>query len=210
MRYGPGHKEKTRARILEAAGKVFRRQGYHAAGVDKVMEEAGLTAGGFYAHFDSKHALLAEALGRADAAIGRRREAGLEDLSGREWIEAFLARYLDMSHCHGVEDGCPLVALISEVSRADESVKESFEAIVRDFGDRLSSRARECGADHAEERAYAALALCVGGLGLARSVRDDALAGRILESCREQAGEVLCGGTHPAAKGKPRRGPKPS
>ncbi len=53
-RYAFDHKEKTRARILEAAGKVFRRQGYHATGVDKVMEEAGLTAGGFYAHFDSK------------------------------------------------------------------------------------------------------------------------------------------------------------
>jgi TetR/AcrR family transcriptional regulator, transcriptional repressor for nem operon len=187
---------------------VFRRQGYHAAGVDTVMEEAGLTAGGFYAHFDSKQALLAEALAQADAAIGRRRETGLEDLSGREWIEAFLARYLDMSHRHGVEDGCPLVALISEVSRADESVKESFEAIVRNFGDRLASQARECGADKAEERALAALALCVGGLGLARSVRDDALAGRILESCREQAEEVLCGGIRPPGKGKARRGPK--
>ena len=54
MRYAAGHREQTRAKILRAAGKVFRRQGYHAAGVDKVMEEAGLTAGGFYAHFGSK------------------------------------------------------------------------------------------------------------------------------------------------------------
>ena len=96
MRYAPDHKEKTRAKILEAAGRVFRRHGYHASGVDRVMEEAGLTAGGFYAHFDSKQALLAEALAHAGEEIGRRREAGLEDLSGREWIEAFLARYLGM------------------------------------------------------------------------------------------------------------------
>ncbi len=82
MRYAPDHKEKTRARIIEAAGKVFRRQGYHATGVDKVMEEAGLTAGGFYAHFDSKQALLVEALAHAGAEMGRRREAGLEELSG--------------------------------------------------------------------------------------------------------------------------------
>ena len=57
MRYAADRKEKTRAKILRAAGRVFRRQGYHAAGVDKVMAEAGLTAGGFYAHFDSKQAL---------------------------------------------------------------------------------------------------------------------------------------------------------
>ena len=82
MRYAPGQKEKTRARILEAAGKVFRRRGYHAAGVDEVMEEAGLTAGGFYAHFASKQALLAEALVQAAVETGRRRDAGLEDLPG--------------------------------------------------------------------------------------------------------------------------------
>ncbi len=62
MRYAPDHKAKTRGKILAAAGRVFRRLGYHAAGVDRVMEEAGLTSGGFYAHFESKEALLAEAI----------------------------------------------------------------------------------------------------------------------------------------------------
>jgi TetR/AcrR family transcriptional regulator, transcriptional repressor for nem operon len=210
MRYAPDHKEKTRARIIEAAGKVFRRQGYHATGVDKVMEEAGLTAGGFYAHFDSKEALLVEALAQAGDEMGPRREGGLEDLSGRDWIEAFLARYLDVSHRRRLEDGCPLVALVSEVSRADEPVKECFEALVRDLGDKLNSHARECRADGVEDRVLAALAMCVGGLSLARSVRDDALAGRILASCREQARVILCGGMQPTGKGKPRRGRKPS
>lgn len=67
MRYAAGHREQTRAKIFRAAGKVFRRQGYHAAEVDKVMEEAGLTAGGFYAHFGSEEALLAETLASAAA-----------------------------------------------------------------------------------------------------------------------------------------------
>jgi TetR/AcrR family transcriptional repressor of nem operon len=209
MRYAPDQQEKTRARILEAAGKVFRRQGYHATGVDKVMEEAGLTAGGFYAHFDSKQALLVEALAHAGAEMGRRREAGLEDLPGREWIEAFLARYLDVSHRGRVEDGCPLVALLSEVSRAGEPVKQCFEALVRDLGERLSSHSRECRADDVEERVLAALAMCIGGLSLARSVRDEALAGRILGSCREQARAILCGESDHPDRSKPRRGRKP-
>src|SRR5580700_8650326 len=98
MRYSLGHKEQTRAKILQAAGKVFRREGYHAAGVDKVMEEAGLTAGGFYAHFGSKEALLAEALAPAAAEAGVPRDKDLEGITGRAWAEAFVERYLSPSH----------------------------------------------------------------------------------------------------------------
>src|SRR5271167_2520013 len=114
MRYAAGHREQTRAKILRAAGKVFRRQGYHASGVDKVMQEAGLTAGGFYAHFDSKQTLLAEAIGVAAADIGERRESALAGLSGSEWLNVFLERYLSMSHRCALERGCPFAALISE------------------------------------------------------------------------------------------------
>ena len=71
VRYAADRKEKTRDRILGAAGRVFRRQGYHASGVDTVMAEAGLTAGGFYAHFDSKQALLAEAHRACGGGDGR-------------------------------------------------------------------------------------------------------------------------------------------
>ena len=112
MRYASDQKEKTRAKILEAAGKVFRRQGYHAAGLDKVMEEAGLTAGAFYAHFDSKQTLLAEAVKHAAGEVRGLSEPKLEGLSGAEWIDAFLWRYLSLSHSRQLEDGCPLPALV--------------------------------------------------------------------------------------------------
>ena len=98
MRYAAGHREQTRAKILRAAGKVFRRQGYHAAGVDKVMEEAGLTAGGFYAHFGSKEALLAETL--APASASALRDEPIEHLTGRAWAEAFVERYLGPAQPH--------------------------------------------------------------------------------------------------------------
>jgi TetR/AcrR family transcriptional repressor of nem operon len=184
MRYPAGHKEQTRAKILRAAGKVFRRRGYHAAGVDQVMEEAGLTAGGFYAHFGSKEALLAETLRSAAAEVGARRDAGLEGVSGRGWVEAFVDRYLSPSHRRKLEEGCPLPALVSEVARSGAPVKASFEAIVRDLVVRLKDHA---GGDLSEERALALIALCVGGLGVARSVRDDALGERILAACRDLA-----------------------
>ena len=123
MRYAPEHKEKTRTRILAAAGRVFRRLGYHAAGVDAVMAEAGLTAGGFYAHFDSKQALLAEAIEYVRAESCERRASWTGDRSGREWIEGFLGGYLSNGHRRRIENGCPLAALLSEVSRADDEAK---------------------------------------------------------------------------------------
>jgi TetR/AcrR family transcriptional repressor of nem operon len=191
MRYSPDRKEKTRARILEAAGKVFRRQGFHASGVDRVMEEAGLTAGGFYAHFDSKQALMAEALTCAAAEATVRIESGLEELSGKDWLEAFLSRYLSPHHVRVLGDGCPLVALISEAGRADDTVKKSFEEAVLAFASHLTSHTTPGDTVLAGDRALAALALCVGGLGLARSVQDEGLSGRILDACKKMVHDSL-------------------
>ena len=204
MRYAAEHKAKTRERILEAAGRVFRRLGYHAAGVDAVMEEAGLTAGGFYAHFDSKQALLAEAIAHSGAQIAGRHQTWAGELTGRGWVEAFLSDYLSSKHCRQIEDGCPLAALVSEVSRADEAVKASFEEMVRELLEELASHARAGGASGAGDRALQAVALCVGGLSLARSVRDEGFAERIMRSCRRMAIELLCGGADRAVAARPR------
>lgn len=192
MRYPARQKDETRKKILEAAGRVFRREGYHASGVDKVMNEAGLTAGGFYAHFRSKEALLAEALVEAGTDARRHVERSLLGLSGRGWVHGFLTRYLGKEHCASSESGCPLAALVSEASRADETVKASVEALVRDLQDRLAAHA---GPDPvlAGQSALAVVSMCVGGLGLARAVKDRDLANRILDSCRQQAERILCG-----------------
>ena len=163
MRYPAGHKEQTRAKILRAAAKVFRREGYHAASVDKVMEEAGLTAGGFYAHFGSKEALLAETLAPAAAEAGVPLDKDLEGVEGRARLQAFVECYLGQAHLHRTEDGCPLPALVSEVARTGGPVKASFEAIVRDLAARLQGHATE---GLTEDRALAILALCVGASGL--------------------------------------------
>lgn len=185
MRYPADHKVKTRARILEAAGRLFRRRGYHASGVDAVMNEAGLTPGGFYAHFGSKEALLADALEHAAGATAAGIDATLGGLSGRDWAEGFIAYYLSDSHRAAVEEGCPLAALASEVARAGEPVRRTFESLLL----RLAGRLADGGLDPG--RALAVIALCVGGLGLARSVHDDELAGSILQASRDLAGVAL-------------------
>ena len=204
MRYPVGHKEKTRERILEAAAKIFRRLGYHAAGVDAVMEEAGLTAGGFYAHFDSKEELLVEAM--ATASVGARavmqpKAESLDDASGRAWIVGLFDNYLSPAHRDQPEIGCPLPPLISEVGRGAGPVKASFEGIVRDFAAGLRSQS---GDDLTEERCLALVALCVGGVALARSVEDDELGVRILGACRDLARASLAAEPCPTDLGRKR------
>ena len=184
MRYEPGHKARTRAKILLAAGRLFRREGYHATGVDEVMEEAGLTAGGFYSHFKSKEELLAEMLMPAAAGVDLVQD--LEGLKEQAKVQAFVDSYLRQAHLNNTEDGCPLPALVSEVARTGAPVKASFEAIVRGLAARLRGAEAE-GINVGEDRVLAIIALCVGGLGLARSVTDPAFKERILAACRDFA-----------------------
>jgi TetR/AcrR family transcriptional repressor of nem operon len=191
MRYPSGHKEKTRARILEAASKVFRRNGYHASGVDSVMEAAGLTAGGFYAHFDSKESLLAQTLEDSAGHSADREPFEFGDKAGPEWVEAFLEYYLSKSHTSAIEHGCPLAALVSEVSRSDDRVKRAFETALRELGSRVAFHLDAGGSRSPDVRALAIVAMCVGGLGLARSVEDEALVEKILDSCRRVARHLL-------------------
>jgi len=187
MRYAPGHKARTREKILEAAGRVFRRRGFEGAGVDEVMREAGLTPGGFYAHFRSKEELLGEALAQSASRMEEASRARLDGLSGGDWLNAFVEWYLSRAHRGNLEAGCPLAALVSEVARSSESVKDRFESILTVLSANLSARV---GDGLAEDRSLAILALCIGGLGMARSVRDEALADRILAACGNLAQEA--------------------
>jgi TetR/AcrR family transcriptional repressor of nem operon len=181
MRYPPGHKDETRRRILDAAGTVFRRQGYHAGGVDQVMREAGLTAGGFYAHFPSKEALFAETLPHALRQTRTLMEAGTEEgPSGADWLQTVAARYLSPAHRRLVEKGCPLPALLPEVARATEQSRQAFQEVLEEAIANIAAR----GEQDADE-AFALLGLLVGGLTLARAVADEALGDRILAGCRK-------------------------
>ena len=188
MRHSPDHKEKTRAKILESAATIFRRQGYHATGVDKVMEEAGLTAGGFYAHFPSKDALLAEALEHLAAKGSSTLERGLDDASDREWVRGIVDRYLGDSHRRRPETGCPIPSLAPEIGRAGKAPRQAFERLV---GRLFAKIAAHLPPEDAEERAIAITALCVGGMALARAVHDPGYSDRILAACRDFAHEEL-------------------
>jgi TetR/AcrR family transcriptional repressor of nem operon len=198
MRYSPDHKEKTRARILESATTAFRRHGYHATGVDTVMEEAGLTAGGFYAHFASKDALLAEALEYYSTKASGKLTAGLEDRSGAEWVELMVDRYLATGHRARPETGCPLPSLAAEVSRAGEAPRRAFERLVSDLIAKIATHLPQ--GEDGDDRAIVMAALCVGGMTLARGVHDPGFSDHILAACRDFAHENFQDGPDPKTK----------
>lgn len=183
-------KEASHQRIIEVAARRFREGGLAGAGVQEIMEEAGLTHGGFYGHFGSKADLVAEAL--AAASEGQREIwlHGLEDAPERERLGRLVARYLSRGHRDAPGMGCPLPAISAEVARAPESVRHIYDDELRKLIECVEGVLAEEADEKAHARAVGALALCVGGLLLARAVEDGELSDDILDSCRRFAGET--------------------
>lgn len=205
MRYEPGHKERTRARILGAAARLLRREGVHGASVERVMRRAGLTVGGFYAHFASKTALVAETL---RAFMQARREEwllGLDGLRGWPWAEPFLRRYLNETQRDDLEAGCLLPTVLSDLTEGRAEVRhvvvEELDALVggmsAGLGDGPGATARQ--------RALALFVLSVGGLALSRATRRTAMSAEVLEACVAFARDAFARGeAGPAGAPQPR------
>ncbi|NMO21078.1 TetR/AcrR family transcriptional regulator [Pyxidicoccus fallax] len=184
MGHPPEQKQATHERILEAAGTLFRRQGFSGTSVENVMRAAGLTVGGFYAHFGSKQALLIESLRRIMS--GRRIEwfQGIEDLRGTEWLSHVVRRYLSRAHRDGEIPICPLPAVLSDVVRGEPPVKE---ALAEEMGRMVDAIAANLSGDaraSARERALAAYALCIGTLTLSKASQGTPLSDELLMAAR--------------------------
>ncbi|MBK9001324.1 MAG: TetR/AcrR family transcriptional regulator [Myxococcales bacterium] len=188
MPYSPEHKPKTHARIVAVASRLFRQEGFRATGVDRLMSAAGLTRGGFYAHFRDKAQLLIESLERAfDESHANLLERGHEELEGEAWARAASRRYLSDEHRAGLADGCAVPALGAEVARAPRSVQKVFARRIDGLLDAMAERLG--GGVRARRRAIALLSSWVGALVLARAVGDKELGAEILGAVRaEQAG----------------------
>jgi len=126
MATNPTRKELSHARIVEVAAKAIRRAGYRGVGVADIMKEAGLTHGGFYAHFESRDSLLVEAMARAGQdnidslteVIERRMDKGATR------FQALIETYLHEAHLERTEYGCVIAALASEMTRQEDAVRD--------------------------------------------------------------------------------------
>jgi len=179
----PGKKQITHERIVDTAARAIRRGGFNGVGVADIMKEAGLTHGGFYAHFESRDALVCEALDRAgrDSAQRLAKSALLRRARGGSAFQAFVERYLSDAHLSALESGCPVAALASEMPRQSPEVSAAAAQRVRS----LVAAVRDVlPTGSPPEAAGAVAAQLVGALQLARALGDNAEGKALLAATR--------------------------
>ena len=167
-------KEITHTRIVETAARAIRRSGYDGTGVADIMKEAGLTHGGFYAHFASRDAMLAEAADQAGAetlAIAKRVFAEVPE---DQALQALMNVYLSNEHMANIETGCSLAALGSEMPRQAPEVRKASTCRIKEMIALIKSRLSD-GQSNTYEKALVMMSTMVGTLLLARAVADPEL-----------------------------------
>jgi TetR/AcrR family transcriptional regulator, transcriptional repressor for nem operon len=188
MRYNKDHKQATRQRILEAAGRRFKEDGIDGAGVAAVMSDAELTNGAFYAHFASKEDLVANVLAEQLRAQRQGFDAQPPDRGG---LEAFIRAYLSPQHRDQYADGCPSAALLDEIVRRPAATKQVYTDELMGVIDDIASRLDPTNADATRTHALTLFGLMLGTLQLARALTDRNLSDQLLARSVETAIKLL-------------------
>ena len=187
-RYGKEHKEATRRRIIETAGKRFKQDGFDGSGIATLMADAGLTNGAFYAHFDSKDHLLASVVGEE---LNRQATAMGEMTPGRAGLEEFVREYLSPQHRDNPGLGCPSAALLDEVARCAAVTKRAYTAGAKAIVDEITTRLNPDDPDSARGTALNLFAMLVGTMQLSRALADRKLSDTVLENGLQSALALL-------------------
>ena len=193
MPYSASHRDTTRAKIVETARMLFNKRGFQNVTIDQVMQEAGLTRGGFYNHFKNKEALFSEAV--SSFLMGRgakwREDAGV-DISNLkpEMAQQMIDAYLSSAHLGDIEGQCPMIALPSDVARADPETQEAFQQLLAAMVWLLEITMPD---DHADRRQYAlaTASLCVGGMVLDRTLPNSELTEEVRSAAQYAASQMV-------------------
>ncbi len=202
MPYAPDHKAETRTRILDSARRLFNRRGLTEISIDEIMAGAGLTRGGFYSHFNSKEELYAEAIlhfVHCRPSPGWQQHAFETPMDGSRLARVVLDAYLSRAHAEDVDGSCPMIGLATDVARGSGAAKAAYRQILAMmtgiFAETLGPDAfalangHNGGPDDASDhqRALAVVAMCVGGMVLARAVDDAATADTVRAAAHRYA-----------------------
>lgn len=179
------HKARTRQRILDEAARVMRECGTESIGVASLMKRVGLTHGGFYAHFDSREALVQAVIAEMFTDSAQRMQPLWQQSDPAERLNTLIDYYLSETHRDSPAEGCPMPALVSEVGHLPDEAKAIFTQGVASMLKRLSELLAELGLRDAEALASSLLAEMVGALALARACPDKALSAIMLARSRQ-------------------------
>jgi AcrR family transcriptional regulator len=188
MRYSAEHKQQTRERIMDAAARVFREDGFGGAGIDGLTKAAGVTNGAFYGHFKTKTDAFREAVVAGLNGL-RTTISAFRAEHGAAWIPAFARFYLGPRQEVPLGEACALPTLSPEVMRADPETRTAFSAGLQALIDAVAAGRPEPDAGARQDAAIVMLALLAGGAMLGRAVNDPALAARINRTI-ERAAEM--------------------
>jgi AcrR family transcriptional regulator len=194
VRYGREHKQATRRRIIETAGRRFKRNGIDGSGIATVMADAGLTNGAFYAHFASKEDLVATTIADQLRAQRTHLDAQPPDRAG---VEQFVRAYLSVQHRDNPDDGCPSAALLDEIARATDATKRAYTDGMLVVIDDIAARLAPDDPPSARVKTLSIFAMMVGTLQLSRALADRRLADEVLEQGLQNA-LALLRAEHPA------------
>ncbi len=184
MRYADSHKEETHKALLKVAATHLREKGPDRLSVASVMKSAGLTHGGFYAHFKSKDALLNETLAEIFGKSKRRVQRLLEGLPPKHALATYIDFYVAASHRDNPANGCALTALSSDMPRQSKKFRAAYEAGVKSLAGFLAERMQAAGIAEAEQLAPSILAAMAGAVSMSRTISDPELSDELLASTR--------------------------
>ena len=205
MRYSKEHKLETHARIVKKASVRLREKGAHGVGVADLMKEAGLTHGGFYAHFDSREALVIEAFADAmDRSTERWRKLA-EQTPPERRLATIVGTYLTPLHRDDPGHGCAVPTLGAEIARESPKTRKAFAAKLEQMIDMLAAQIPQLPRKAARKRAMAVIATMMGTLVLARVAGTGDFSDEILGAGRDA---VLDRATSPksgAKKSRPKK-----
>ena len=184
MPYPTGHRPAVKKKIIESARRLFNRHGFESVSLNQIMAGAGLTHGGFYSYFESKSDLYAEVLGCffTDPEWKSCWEGVHVDLSSTDVGSQVVRAYLSRQHFEDVENSCPMVALPTDVARSGVSAKRAFETVFKAMVSVLERSLVKSGR-HRRITAQSIAALSIGGMVVARTMVDRALADELREAC---------------------------
>ena len=210
MRYSKEHKHETHARIVKKAAVLLREKGAHGIGVADLMKEAGLTHGGFYAHFDSREALVIEAFAYAmDRATERWRQIAAQTPADKR-LATIVEAYLTPVHRDDPGHGCAVPALGAEIARESPKTRKAFAAKLDQMIDMVADQMPDVPRKAARRQAMATLATMAGSLLLARVAGNGELSDEVLAAGREAALGHGAPGKSAARKRAPARGAAPA
>jgi len=185
MRYSREHKLETHARIVKKASVRLREKGAHGVGVADLMKEAGLTHGGFYAHFDSREALVIEAFGYAmDRAIERWRKVA-EQTPADKRLSTIVESYLTPLHRDDPGNGCAIPTLGAEIARESPKTRRAFAVKLEQMIELMADQLLDVPRKTARKQAMAILATMMGTMVMSRIAGTGEFSGEILDAGRE-------------------------